>query len=60
MGEIVHVCDKMHLVPMLNEPKFLTGGHNQVEVFELEGVKMGVIICNDLQGKEDVILLLER
>ncbi|KGR86576.1 MULTISPECIES: carbon-nitrogen family hydrolase [Lysinibacillus] len=52
MGEIVHVYDKMHLVPMLNEPKFLTGGHNQVEVFELEGVKMGVIICYDLRFPE--------
>ncbi|MFE0505911.1 nitrilase-related carbon-nitrogen hydrolase [Peribacillus butanolivorans] len=52
MGEIVHTYDKMHLVPMLDEPKFLTGGHNQVEVFELEGVKMGVIICYDLRFPE--------
>jgi predicted amidohydrolase len=52
MGEIVHKYDKMHLVPMLDEPKFLTGGHNQVEVFELEGVKMGIIICYDLRFPE--------
>jgi omega-amidase len=51
-GEIVHTYDKMHLVPMLDEPKFLTGGLNQVEVFELEGVKMGVIICYDLRFPE--------
>ncbi|MGE7989358.1 nitrilase-related carbon-nitrogen hydrolase [Lysinibacillus fusiformis] len=52
LGEIVHTYDKMHLVPMLDEPEFLTGGLNQVEVFELEGVKMGVIICYDLRFPE--------
>ncbi|WP_328128465.1 nitrilase-related carbon-nitrogen hydrolase [Priestia megaterium] len=52
MGEIVHTYDKVHLVPMLDEQKFLTGGLNQVEVFELEGVKMGVIICYDLRFPE--------
>lgn len=51
-GEIVHRYDKMHLVPMLNEPEFLSGGLNQVEVFELEGVRMGVIICYDLRFPE--------
>ncbi|WP_144509758.1 carbon-nitrogen family hydrolase [Bacillus sp. FJAT-22090] len=52
MGEVVYTYDKLHLVPMLNEPKFLTGGHKQVEVFELEGVKMGIIICYDLRFPE--------
>ncbi|MCM0627320.1 carbon-nitrogen family hydrolase [Lysinibacillus sp. OL1_EC] len=51
-GEIVHTYDKIHLVPMLDEPNFLTGGLNQVEVFELEGVKMGVITCYDLRFPE--------
>lgn len=51
-GEIVHKYDKMHLVPMLDEPKYLSAGLNQVEVFELEGVKMGVIICYDLRFPE--------
>ncbi|MFJ8235385.1 carbon-nitrogen family hydrolase [Ureibacillus sp. NPDC094379] len=52
MGEIVYTYDKLHLVPMLDEPKYLTGGQKQVEVFELEGVKMGIVICYDLRFPE--------
>lgn len=51
-GAVVHRYDKIHLVPMLNEHKYLTGGTNQIETFELEGIKMGVIICYDLRFPE--------
>ncbi|WP_059106110.1 carbon-nitrogen family hydrolase [Shouchella shacheensis] len=51
-GELVYSYDKIHLVPMLNEPAFLTGGEEKVAVFELDGVKMGVIVCYDLRFPE--------
>lgn len=51
-GELVYEYDKIHLVPMLNEPEYLTGGDKAPEVFELEGVKMGLIICYDLRFPE--------
>lgn len=51
-GEVVYQYDKVHLVPMLNEPKYLAGGKKVPEVFELDGVKMGLIICYDLRFSE--------
>lgn len=51
-GNLVHEYSKIHLVPMLNEPLYLTGGQEKVKTFELEGVKMGVIICYDLRFPE--------
>lgn len=51
-GEVVYQYDKVHLVPMLNEPKYLAGGMTVPEVFELDGVKMGLIICYDLRFSE--------
>lgn len=51
-GETVYEYDKIHLVPMLDEHKYLTGGTEKVEVFELDGIKMGVIICYDLRFPE--------
>lgn len=51
-GNLVYEYDKVHLVPMLNEPKYLAGGQRVPEVFELEGVKMGLIICYDLRFPE--------
>ncbi|HLR69325.1 carbon-nitrogen family hydrolase [Virgibacillus alimentarius] len=51
-GSIVYTYDKIHLVPMLHEHKYLTGGTEKVRTFELEGVKMGVIICYDLRFPE--------
>lgn len=51
-GSVVHTYDKIHLVPMLDEHKYLTGGEEKVRTFELEGVKMGVIICYDLRFPE--------
>lgn len=51
-GVVVYSYDKIHLVPMLDEHKYLTGGEEKVHAFELEGVKMGVIICYDLRFPE--------
>lgn len=51
-GELVYEYDKTHLVPMLNEHKYLTGGKKAAEVFELDGLKFGVIICYDLRFPE--------
>lgn len=51
-GELVYEYSKIHLVPMLDEPSYLTGGKEKVEVFELDGIKMGVIICYDLRFPE--------
>lgn len=51
-GEVVYQYDKVHLVPMLNEPKYLAGGQKVPEIFELDGIKMGVIICYDLRFSE--------
>ncbi|WP_085522284.1 carbon-nitrogen family hydrolase [Tuberibacillus sp. Marseille-P3662] len=51
-GELVYQYDKIHLVPMLDEPTYLTGGGDKVQIFELDGVKMGLIICYDLRFPE--------
>ncbi|MFV8830206.1 carbon-nitrogen family hydrolase [Alkalihalobacterium sp. APHAB7] len=51
-GEQVHQYDKIHLVPMLNEHLYLAGGQERVQSFELDGVKVGVIICYDLRFPE--------
>ncbi|WP_413375258.1 carbon-nitrogen family hydrolase [Alkalihalobacillus sp. 1P02AB] len=51
-GELIYEYDKIHLVPMLDEPKYLTGGRQKVESFTLDGHKMGIIICYDLRFPE--------
>ncbi len=51
-GNVVYSYDKIHLVPMLNEDHYLEGGKEKVEIFELDGVKMGLIICYDLRFPE--------
>ncbi|WP_087973762.1 carbon-nitrogen family hydrolase [Oceanobacillus rekensis] len=51
-GKLVYTYDKIHLVPMLDEPAYLTGGTEKVQLFELDGVKMGIIICYDLRFPE--------
>lgn len=51
-GEVIHEYDKIHLVPMLDEPKYLSGGHEKGTIFELDGIKMGVITCYDLRFPE--------
>ncbi|WP_062049368.1 carbon-nitrogen family hydrolase [Bacillus sp. JCM 19034] len=51
-GENVYHYDKIHLVPMLKEDEYLTGGKKRANVFELDGHKMAVIICYDLRFPE--------
>lgn len=51
-GECVYAYDKIHLVPMLDEPAYLTGGQEKAEVFMIDEVKMGVVICYDLRFPE--------
>jgi predicted amidohydrolase len=51
-GEIVYQYDKIHLVPMLNEHLYLTGGQEKAHIFELDHIKMGLIICYDLRFPE--------
>lgn len=51
-GELVYQYSKMHLVPMLNEPEYLTGGKEKVETFQLEGETFGLVICYDLRFPE--------
>jgi len=52
-GEFVYEYSKMHLVPMLNEPKYLVEGKSQANTFELDGEKAGVLICYDLRFPEN-------
>src|SRR5699024_6219048 len=51
-GELVYEYCKIHLVPMLDEPSYLTGGKKKIETFELDSIKMGVMICYDLRFPE--------
>ena len=51
-GKLVYEYSKIHLVPMLNEPAYLTAGEEKVQTFELDGIRMGVIICYDLRFPE--------
>ncbi|PSL48595.1 putative amidohydrolase [Salsuginibacillus halophilus] len=51
-GELIYTYDKVHLVPMLDEPAYMNGGEAPAATFELDGVKMGVIICFDLRFPE--------
>ncbi|OIJ19443.1 carbon-nitrogen hydrolase [Anaerobacillus alkalidiazotrophicus] len=50
-GEVVYRYDKVHLVPMLDEHLYLTGG-TTYHTFDLEGLKAGLIICYDLRFPE--------
>lgn len=51
-GKLVYEYSKMHLVPMLNEPEYLTGGKDKVETFTLDGNTCGLVICYDLRFPE--------
>jgi omega-amidase len=52
LGELLYQYDKIHLVPMLKEDLYLVGGKEPVKIFELDGIKCGVIICYDLRFPE--------
>lgn len=52
-GYLINSYDKVHLVPMLDEPSFLTAGNAVPEAFNLtNGVKATQIICYDLRFPE--------
>lgn len=51
-GELIYNYDKIHLVPMLDEPKFMVGGHFLPQPFQLMDTDMGGIICYDLRFPE--------
>ena len=52
-GEIIALYDKTHLFSFAEEEKIFTAGKN-FSVFEIDGVKCGVIICYDLRFPEFV------
>ena len=52
-GEIIALYDKAHLFSFADEDKIFTAGKN-FSVFELDGVKCGIIICYDLRFPEFV------
>lgn len=47
-GELKAVYDKVHLVPMLDEHKYLIAGNSHC-VYEIEGVNIGFAICYDIR-----------
>lgn len=51
-GDLIYEYSKMHLVPMLNEPKYLVSGDKPAEVFEINGEQCGILICYDLRFPE--------
>ncbi|MCD8787062.1 carbon-nitrogen family hydrolase [Staphylococcus gallinarum] len=52
-GTLVNSYDKVHLVPMLDEPRFMTPGITVPEKFKLSnGIETTQIICYDLRFPE--------
>ena len=52
-GYLINSYDKVHLVPMLDEPLFMSPGNAVPEPFSLSnGVKIAQIICYDLRFPE--------
>ena len=47
-GELVATYDKVHLVPMLGEHKYLVAGDRHC-VYEIEGITFGLAICYDIR-----------
>ena len=47
-GELVNEYDKVHLVPMMNEDKYLVGGEGMGN-FDVGGVQAAQLICYDLR-----------
>ncbi|SFC55238.1 Carbon-nitrogen hydrolase [Alkalibacterium subtropicum] len=50
-GELVHTYNKVHLFSPSNEHKKFTAG-NELGIFELDGIKVGVATCYDLRFTE--------
>ena len=51
-GECVYTYSKVHLVPMFGEPSYFVAGTEPAQMFMLDGMPMGVIICYDLRFGE--------
>ncbi|MFT5702407.1 MAG: omega-amidase [Desulforhopalus sp.] len=47
-GNLKQTYDKIHLVPMLREDKFLTAG-NKICLYQIEGITFGFAICYDIR-----------
>jgi predicted amidohydrolase len=47
-GDLTGSYDKVHLVPMLDEDKYLKAGNSHC-VYEIEGVSFGFAICYDIR-----------
>lgn len=47
-GELVASYDKVHLIPLLNEDKYLVGGNADC-LFDIEGNPAGCVICYDIR-----------
>lgn len=47
-GKYIHYYDKIHLIGLMDEDKYLQRGTKRL-LFELNGVTIGVIICYDLR-----------
>ena len=47
-GELVAVYDKVHLIPLLDEDKYLAGGSRDC-LFDIEGSPAGCVICYDIR-----------
>lgn len=50
-GKTIAIYDKVHLFNLMDESKHITPG-NKRTLFELDGIKCGVIICYDLRFPE--------
>lgn len=51
-GALLNKNDKVHLVPMLDEPQYLTAGKDNPNCFEVEGMPVSQLICYDLRFPE--------
>ena len=50
-GSVKHSYDKIHLVHHANEDTYIEAG-SRIEVFEIDGIKCGIIICYDFRFPE--------
>ncbi len=50
-GSLVYIYDKIHLIKLMNEHRFITGG-SRADVFSLRDTTWGLIICYDLRFPE--------
>ncbi|MGX0911446.1 carbon-nitrogen family hydrolase [Staphylococcus caprae] len=51
-GTFLNENNKVHLVPMLDEPQFLTAGRTNPNCFKIEGTSVSQLICYDLRFPE--------